>query len=403
MSGPLAGVRVLDFSSAVTGPFCTMLMGDLGADIIKIEAPGGDIMRHHNMTFKAGVGSWFINFNRNKRSMILDLKHPSAQATILHMVEQSDVVVQNFRPGVMERLGLSYPTLRERNRKIVYLSISGFGAEGPYAHKPCYDPVIQGMSGLAFIQGGQDTPTFVRMALADKMTSMNAIYHVLAALVAAGRQGIGQEIKLSMIDSLLSFVAPDSFFGYTFIPDDEYRHLSASRATLQPMPTKDGYIIACAATNDQWARMSQALGKPEWIAKYPQPADRVRNLQEIIDVINVLLPQKTSQEWLAIFEAADVPCGPVYSFDEALNDPQLRHNQTIVEYDHPIAGHVRGINVPGKFSETQPDIPHPAPGLGEHTIEVLQELGFAPAQIAGLLADNVVTQEKTAAAQAATA
>src|SRR5262245_58425537 len=206
MGGPLSGVRVLDFSRVVTGPFCTMLMGDLGADIIKIESAGGDILRHLNLTFKGGIGSWFINLNRNKRSIQLDLKQHEAGEIILRMVEHSDVLVQNFRPGVMERLGLDYQTVQKYNFKIVYLSISGFGAEGPYAHKPCYDPVIQGMSGLAFVQGGKGQPVFVRMSIADKMTSMNAIYHVLAALIAAERQGIGQEIKLSMIDSLLSFI-----------------------------------------------------------------------------------------------------------------------------------------------------------------------------------------------------
>jgi len=394
MGGPLTGVRVLDFSSAVTGPFCTMLMGDLGADIIKLESSSGDIMRHLNITFKAGVGSWFINFNRNKRSIVLDLKHPAAREAILQMVARSDVLVQNFRPGVMERLGFDYPTVRTHNPKIVYLSISGFGAEGPYAHKPCYDPVIQGMSGLAFVQGGEGQPTFVRMALADKMTSMNAIYHVLAALVAAERQGIGQEIKLSMIDSLLSFIAPDSMFGYTFIPDDEFRHLSISRALLQPMPTKDGYIVACAATDDQWQRMCKAMGKPEWVEQYPTPADRARGLQEVIAEINVMFPQKTSQEWLEIFAAADVPCGPVYTFDEALRDPQLKINQTFLEYEHPIAGRVRGVNVPGKFSETPPQIRHHAPGLGEHTTEILRGFGFDQGQITRLLEAKAVSQEQ---------
>lgn len=394
MGGPLTGVRVLDFSSAVTGPFCTMLMGDLGADIIKIESSGGDIMRHLNVTFKAGVGSWFINFNRNKRSIVLDLKHLAARQTILQMVEQSEVLVQNFRPGVMERLGFDYQTVRAHNPKLVYLSISGFGAEGPYAHKPCYDPVIQGMSGLAFVQGGEHQPTFVRMALADKMTSMNAIYHVLAALVAAERQGVGQEIKLSMIDSLLSFIAPDSMFGYTFIPDDEFRHLSISRATLQPMPTKDGYIVVCAATNDQWERLSRAMGKPEWVEQYPTPADRTRCLQEIIAEINVLFPQKTSQEWLEIFEAADVPCGPVYTFDETLHDPQLKINQTFVEYEHPLAGRVRGVNVPGKFSATPPQMRHHAPGLGEHTVEILREFGINQTQITDLIEAKAASQEQ---------
>ena len=393
MGGPLAGVRVLDFSSAVTGPFCTMMMGDLGADVIKVESPDGDIMRHHNMTFKAGVGSWFVNFNRNKRSIVLDLKHPSAQETILRIAEQSDVLVQNFRPRVMERLGLDYPTIRARNPKIIYLSISGFGADGPYSHKPCYDPVIQGMSGLAFLQGGQGKPAFVRMAFADKMTSMAAIYHVLAALVAAGRQGVGQEIQLPMIDSLLSFVAPDSMFGYTFLPDDEFRQLT-SRPMLQPMATQDGYMVVSAATNDQWKRMSRALGKPEWITQYPQPADRIRNLQSIMDGFAALLPQKTTNEWLRILEQADVPCGPVYTFDEALQDPQLVHNQTFVEYDHPVAGRVRGVKVPGKFSETQPEIRHPAPGLGEHTIDILRECGFVPAQINALLENQAATQGK---------
>jgi crotonobetainyl-CoA:carnitine CoA-transferase CaiB-like acyl-CoA transferase len=269
------------------------------------------------------------------------------------MVKQSDVFVQNLRPGAIERLGLDYRTVRAHNPKIVYLSISGFGPEGPYAHKPVYDPVIQGMSGLAFVQGGDGKPTFLRTAIADKMTSMNAIYHVLAALVAAERQGIGQEI-----------LAPDTMFGYTFIPDDEYRHLSISNALVQPMRTKDGYIVACAATNDQWQRMCRALGKPEWITTYATPAVRAVSLPTILAAIDEFLPQKTSQEWLAILEAADVPCGPVYTFDETLRDPQLQLNQAFVEYDHPVAGRIRGVNVPGRFNETAPQIRHHAPGLG---------------------------------------
>ena len=396
MSGPLSGVRVLDFSSVITGPFCTMMMADLGADVLKIESSGGDILRHLSMTFKAGFGSWFVNFNRNKRSIVLDLKQPTARETILAMVKQSDVIVQNFRPGVMERLGLDYPTVREQNPKIVYLSISGFGAEGPYAHKPCYDPVIQGMSGLAFVQGGDGKPTFIRTAIADKMTSMNAVYHVLAALVAADRQGVGQEVTLSMIDSLLSFIGPDTMFGYTFIPDDEYRHLSISNALLQPMRTKDGYIVACAATDDQWKRMCQAMHKPEWIEQYPTPAVRAVHLPDILSAIDTFLPQKTSKEWLAIFEAADVPCGPVYTFDEALRDPQLLQNQTFVEYDHPVAGRIRGVNVPGKFSTTSPQIRHHAPGLGEHTVDILREFDISPSQIATLLETGVATQAQPA-------
>jgi crotonobetainyl-CoA:carnitine CoA-transferase CaiB-like acyl-CoA transferase len=398
MGGPLSGVRVLDFSSVITGPFCTMMMADLGADVIKVEAPGGDILRHLSMTFKAGFGSWFVNFNRNKRSIVLDLKQPAVRDTILAMVKQCDVMVHNLRPGVMGRLGFGYQTVREHNPKIVYLSISGFGPEGPYAHKPCYDPVIQGLSGLAFVQGGDGKPMFIRTAIADKMTSMNAVYHVLAALVAADRQGVGQEITLSMIDSLLSFIGPDTMFGYTFIPDDEYRHLSISNALLQPMRTKDGYIVACAATDDQWKRMCQAMNKPEWIAHYPTPAVRALHLPEILAAIDEFLPQKTSQEWLTIFEAADVPCGPVNTFDEALRDPQLLQNQTFVEYDHPVAGRIRGVNVPGKFSVTAPRIRHHAPGLGEHTIDVLKEFGITPAQIATLVETGAATQAQSATA-----
>jgi crotonobetainyl-CoA:carnitine CoA-transferase CaiB-like acyl-CoA transferase len=337
----------------------------------------------------------------------LDLKNPAAREAVLQMAAQSDVLVQNFRPGVMERLGLDYHTVRAANPKIVYLSISGFGAEGPYAHKPCYDPVIQGVSGLAFVQGGKGKPVFMRTAIADKMTSMNAIYHVLAALVAAERQGVGQEIKLSMIDSLLSFLAPDCMFGYTFVPDNEFRHLSMSDAAVQPMPTKDGYIVAVAATNEQWARMCQAMGKPEWVTQYPTPADRISRLQEIGAAIDTLFPQKTSKEWLAIFEAADVPCGPVYTFDDALQDPQLALNQTFLEYDHPVAGRVRGVNVPGKFSATPTEVRHHAPGLGEHTVEVLSELGLSHAHITALLESTAATQgqrpHENGLAQAATA
>lgn len=396
MGGPLAGVRVLDLSSVITGPFCTMMMADLGADVIKIEAPVGDILRHLSMTFKAGFGSWFVNFNRNKRSIVLDLKQPAARDTILEMVKHSDVFVQNLRPGVIERLGLDYQTVRAQNPKIVYLSISGFGPKGPYANKPVYDPVIQGVSGLAFVQGGDGRPTFLRTAIADKMTSMNAIYHVLAGLVAAERQGIGQEIKLSMIDSLMSFLAPDTMFGYTFVPDDEFRHMTISNALVQPMRTKDGYIVAVAATDDQWQRMCRALGKPEWIETYATPAVRAVSLPAILAAIDEFLPQKTSQEWLAIFEAADVPCGPVYTFDEALRDPQLLLNQTFVEYEHPVAGRIRGVNVPGKFSETATQIRHHAPGLGEHTLEILHEFGLSQSQISTMLNNGVAIQESQA-------
>lgn len=392
MSGPLSGIRVLDFSGAITGPFCTMLMGDLGADIIKIESAAGELFRHLNLTFKAGMGSFFVNFNRNKRSLVLDLKHPEAKQAIVHMVAQSDVLVHNFRPGVMERLGLDYATVRTHNPKLVYLSISGFGAEGPYAHKPCYDSVIQAMSGIAFVQGGKDRPAFVRMAIADKMTSMNAIYHVLAALLAVERQGEGQEIKLSMIESLLSFLAPDCMFPYTFIPDDEFRHKSMADAAAQPLPTKDGYVIVFTATNDQWQRMCRAIDKLEWISQYPAPADRATHFSEITAALQTICPQKTTTEWLTIFEAADVPCGPVYTFEEVLRDPQLALNQTFVEYDHPVAGRIRGVNVPGKFSVTPTHVRHHAPGLGEHTIEILSEFGLSHAQIAALLEAKVATQ-----------
>ena len=393
MGGPLSGVRVLDLSSVITGPFCTMMMADLGADVIKIEAPVGDILRHLSMTFKAGFGSWFVNFNRNKRSLVLDLKQPAARDTILEMVKHSDVFVQNLRPGVIERLGLDYPTVRAQNPKIVYLSISGFGPEGPYAHKPVYDPVIQGMSGLAFVQGGDGKPTFLRTAIADKMTSMNAIYHVLAALVAAERQGIGQEIKLSMIDSLLSFLAPDTMFGYTFVPDDEYRHLSISNALVQPMRTKMATLSRAQPLTTNGNGCVEPLGKPEWITTYATPAVRAVSLPAILAAIDEFLPQKTSQEWLAILEAADVPCGPVYTFDEALRDPQLQLNQTFVEYEHPVAGRIRGVNVPGKFSETAPQIRHHAPGLGEHTIEILHEFGLSQPQISTMLDTGVAIQE----------
>lgn len=394
MSGPLSGVRVLDFSSIITGPFCTMLMGDLGADIVKVESSGGDLTRHFSLTFRAGVGSFFVGFNRNKRSIVLDLKHPDVGSVIARMVAHSDVVVHNFRPGVMERLGFDYATCRAHNPKLVYLSISGFGAEGPYAQRPCFDPVIQAMSGVAITQGGKDRPMFVRMALADKMTSMNAIYHVLAALLAAERQGVGQEIQLSMLESLLSFTAPDCMFGYTFIPDDEFRHRSMADAAVQPIPTKDGYVTTIAITNDQWKGLCQSIGKLEWITQYPTPTDRAAHMPEIAATLDALFPQKTTKEWLALLEAAGVPCGPVYTFDEVLRDPQLALNQTFVEYDHPVAGRVRGVNVPGKFSATPAQMRHPAPGLGEHTIEILSEFGFSQAQVAALLETKAATQGK---------
>ena len=383
--GPLDGVRILDLSMVVSGPFSTMMLGDLGADVIKIEPPEGDVVRNIPGPARGGVPVGIINWNRNKRGMVLDLKQPGASEVFLRMAERADAVVQNVRPGVVDRLGVGYEAVAARNPKIVYCSIAGYGFTGPYAGKPAYDPIIQGWAGVMTAQTTQGKPRAVKNILADKVTSMTAALAIVAALYEA-RNGRGQHIELAMIDAAAYYLMGDMMTKHTFLPDR--RGVSAVASSAEPFRTADGYMTIAPLTDKHWSALLKAVGHPEWFEGDQPRAERVKHAaRKLIE----LFPTQPSAYWRERIEAADVPCGPVNDFDTIWSDPQFVANETFFEYEHPQAGRVRAVRSPARFSRTTSELRHHAPGLGQQTDEVLAEFGFDSAEITALRARKVVS------------
>ena len=395
--GPLSGVRVLDLSMVVAGPFCTMMLGDLGADVIKIEPPGGEIIRYSNSARGNGVSVGMLNWNRNKRAMVMDLKHPGASEVFLRMAEQADVIVQNVRPGVVERLGVGYETVAARNPKIVYCSIAGLGFTGPFANKPAYDPIIQGWTGVLQTQAADGKPRLVKNILADKVTAMTSAISILAALHRARAEGRGQHVKIAMIDAVAYYMLPDTMGENTYLPHQPGTPPAGGNSS-EPMRTADGFISIGPITDKHWRSLVAAVGHPEWFQVEEMRhfslewlKARMEKVRQATEKLVELFPTRTSAHWLEVIEKADVPCGPVHNYDTIWSDPQFVANGTFLEYEHPKAGWVRAVRSPARFSETDPELWRHSPALGEQTGEILADLGFSADEIAGLKAERVVS------------
>src|SRR5271157_4175332 len=392
MPGPLHGYRIVDLTSNVAGPLGTMILGDQGADIIKVEAPdGGDATRAGGIR-RAGFTASFLNNNRNKRSIVLDLKKPAAVEALLRLAASADVFVQNFRPGVAERLGVGEEPVRAVSPKIVYVSISGFGEKGPFAAKPAYDPVIQGFTGLATVQAGSDEvrPRLLRTILPDKLTAITASQAITAALLARERSGEGQHVRLSMLEAVVAFLWSSDMGDQTFIGDEPPRQTPASAHDLI-YDTADGYITVAALTDRQWAELSRVAERPEWLEdkRFKTPALRQKNIDARLQLTQEALLTRTAAEWLERLTAAGVPCGPVLTRNEVIRHPHVREMGIVVETDHPAAGRLRQARSAARFSRTPPEIRRGAPRLGEHTREILVELGYSAEEIAELRAESV--------------
>jgi crotonobetainyl-CoA:carnitine CoA-transferase CaiB-like acyl-CoA transferase len=386
--GPLAGVRVLDLTQVVSGPFCTQLLGDLGADVIKIEAPEGDSMRRTGRPERAGFTAAFINFNRNKRSIVIDVKKEHGRDLVRRLATRADALVENNRPGVAERLGIGYPDIRRANPKIVYCSICGFAPKGRMANHPAYDPVIQGYSGMANVQGGKsEQPAAVKMALADKISGMTAALSIVSALHAARTRGVGQYVRVPMLEAMMNFAANDTIYGYTFLPEEDFNGQAPRSTTLDPFRTKDGWLTIASFTDAQYERMCAALGHSEW---WTGVADRTERLRGIMRGCAKVFPEKTTAEWLPILEEADIPSGPVHSYDTLFKDEEIVANASFTIYEHPVAGKIRTVTPGPRFSETPAKIFRLPPKLGEHTEEVLREAGIDRSQIEELRAGKVI-------------
>ncbi len=386
--GPLVGFRILDLTAVVSGPFCTMLLGDLGADVIKIEPPEGDSMRRIGRPERNGVTASYLNFNRNKRSIVIDIKKEHGRDLVRRLAVKADALVENNRPGVAERLGIGYADIRRAHPKIVYCSICGFPPKGRYANFPAYDPVIQGYSGMAYVQGGKsEKPAAVRMALADKVSGMTAALSIVSALHAARARGVGQYIKVPMLEAMMAFAANDTIYGYTFLPEEDYKHQAPKNTTLDPFRTADGWITIAPFTDQQFERMCTAVGHPEWWNDVP---DRVERARGIMRGLARLFPEKPSAHWLPVLEGADIPCGPVHNYETLFADPEIVANESFQVYEHPVAGTVRTVGPGARFSETPMKMRRMPPKLGEQTEEVLREAGLDRTQVEELRASKVI-------------
>ncbi|MEM9783433.1 MAG: CoA transferase [Pseudomonadota bacterium] len=388
MRGPLDGFRILDLTSMISGPTATMVLADQGAEVIKLERPDGGDHTRQVSTRRAGMSASFVNNNRNKRSIALDLKQPDAVAAALRIAARCDVVVQNFRPGVAERMGLGEAALRTVRPDIVYVSISGFGEDGPYAQKPVYDPLIQAVSGLTTVQAGSDDarPRLVRTIVPDKLTGHVAAQAITAALLQRARTGEGQHVRLSMLDAVIAFLWGSDMGGHTFV-GDELRQETAQSFIDLIYETADGYISVAVQSDKEWHALVTAFGTTQWLddPRFRTAYDRARNIDARLALTQDVLLTDTAGNWLKRLEAAGVPCAPVLTRREMIRHPQVAANAIVMEVDHPAAGRLRQARPAARFSAAPFPEPMPAPVLGADTRAVLREAGLDAGAIDALV------------------
>jgi CoA:oxalate CoA-transferase len=381
---PLSGIRVLDLGRFVAGPFCGALLADMGAEVIKIEIPArGDELRYHGVQVN-GESAYFVGLNRSKKSLTLDLKTPEGKEIFRRLVKQSDVILENFRPDVMPKLGFAFDALRQINPGIIYCGVSGFGKDGPYALRPSFDFIAQGMSGLMSVTGFPDRePVRVGIPISDSIAALYAAYGIVLALLARQRTGQGQEVQVSLVDGVLSLLAfqADSFFGRGESPE----RLGNDHPVSSPYGTYkalDGYINIAPPGDAMWERLARALGLEHLIRdpRFLTNDLRRENRAEIDRIINEITSKRPMADWIDDLNKVGVPCGPIYHLAQAFADPQIRHQNMVLELEQP-SGRVKTLGFPLKLSATPAALHRPSPQLGEHTEEILINLGFSTADV----------------------
>ncbi|MBR0954923.1 CaiB/BaiF CoA transferase family protein [Bradyrhizobium canariense] len=395
MPGPLNGVRVVDLTSVVSGPFATMFLADQGADVIKIEPIGGDITRRSRATIdKAGeFSALFISSNRGKRSLSIDIKDDAGRDILGRLLDRADVVVQNFRPGTMERLGFGPDEMRARNPRLIFVSISGVGDSGPYVKKRVYDPIVQGLSGFADIQSQPVTnrPQMIRTIVADKTTAVFTAQAVAAALYAREKTGLGDHIHVAMLDAMISYLWPEGMMQYTVVGKEDAVSDPNDRPDLV-FKTQDGYLTCGTISDSEWQGFCRASGDPELGSdeRFATPGGRFINATARINKMQEYIGQHTTAVWLERLDAADVPCAPILRRGEVINNEQVVARGLIEELEQPTVGTVRQPTPAAKFKVNQARIAGPAPRVGEHSREILREIGYADASINDMIARKAV-------------
>ncbi|MEM9798364.1 MAG: CoA transferase [Pseudomonadota bacterium] len=400
MAGPLQGVKVVDLTSMLSGPWATTILADQGADVIKVEPPGkGDHVRSLGNQ-RGGMSSMFLNINRNKRSITVNLKDPAGVAIVHDLCRDADVVIQNFRPGVVERLGVGYDDIKAVRPDVIYMSLSGFGETGPWKDKPVYDPVIQAVSGLTTIQAGsdQERPRLVRTVLPDKFSAMAAAQAMTAALLHHARTGEGQHVRMSMLDAVLSFLWASDFGAQTY-PDLEVGNASAASFIDLIYEASDGYLTVSTMSDKEWRAFCAAMDRDDLATdgRFATPSLRDQNVDARLRVIQECLAPRTVAANLELLEAHGVPCAPALTRDQVVTHPQVVNNETWFEYDHPAAGRLRQARNAARFAVSQAEHRRGAPELGAHTTEILQEAGRDETEISRLFAAGTVGGERDAA------
>jgi crotonobetainyl-CoA:carnitine CoA-transferase CaiB-like acyl-CoA transferase len=390
MAGALEGIRILDLTAMITGPMATMMLADQGAEVVKIEPPGvGDVMRYLGSS-SGGISSMYASCNRNKQSVVLNIGTDEGKAIVRELAAEADIFIQNFRPGVIERLGLGEEALRAEHPDLIYVSLNAFGESGPYAFRPAFDHILQGMTGAAYIQGSGE-PEFMRQLWVDKTTALTAAQAITAALFARERGAGGQHLRMSMIDAGLAFLWPDGHSS-TMLLDEAATHLPPISDTFNATETKDGAITIVAVTDDQRTRMLQAMGLEAMVVddRFSTIQAIMANLDDFRSAVSGAPAQYSSEDLMQRLVDADVPCGPILRPEEIATSASVVASGTLVESEHPVMGRILEPRPAARFDATPSEMRTPAPSMGEHTDSVLSKLGRDQETIEQLRANGVI-------------
>ncbi len=393
MAGPLAGVKILDLTTVVMGPFATQILAELGAEVVKVESHDGDNMRDVGPMHSAAMGHLHLHLNRGKRCIALDLKQAAGREVVMRMLPGIDVLVYNVRPQAMARLGLSYDDVRAVNPRLIYVGAYGYSERGERAGRAAYDDLIQGSTGVPWLvsRDGAERPRYVPLNFADRVTGLHAVYSVTAALYHREKTGLGQSVEVPMFETVSHFVLGDHMAGLSYRPPkggSGYERLRHRR----PYQTKDGYLCVLVYNHRQWKRFFDAIGRPEMMddPRFATHAMRATHIGEIYDLLAEILKQRSSAEWMALLEEADIPVARMNAVDDLLSDAHLKSSGFFIEEEHPSEGPLYAMRTPTTWSESAPVPTTPAPRLGQHSVEVLTELGYTEDEVARLRESGVI-------------